>query len=101
MGDPGNIMIRITFTQKPAGSRSDYPAVGHVRVDDFGNKLFEREGYPKNIPALKCQRDYNGTGASQRISWIIDIPEGYGKVIALVEDRKNFVILYAPEAQTK
>lgn len=99
-------MQRIEFTTKPNGSRNYWPEVGvFTGQDNFGDIVWQptEDRYPQKDSRLKVQRKFDGRGASQRISWIIDIPEEYPHTIILRDsgrERSQDEIEWEPSQET-
>lgn len=91
-------MIRLEHTTKPNGSGRCWVEIGQFSApDDFGDRKWKpsEARYPQNDACLKVQRKYDGRGASQRIYWIIDIPENYP--LTIIERGAKNMILFQPK----
>lgn len=90
-------MIRIDVETKPRGSGRNWLEVGTMaEPDDFGDRKWvpSANRYPHNDTRLKVQRKYDGRGNSQRIRWIIDVPEDFP--LAIVRTGGKIEFLFTP-----
>lgn len=74
-------LIEVDYRQW--GSYSSYVECGHYKVDEFGDRVFVRECYPKDDDRLKCKFELSGRYGKNSTNTILEIivPENYPLVI--------------------
>ena len=89
---------------KPTGHNKNWLELGKFENDKFGDKTWkpnQNPRYPNQSQKLECKREWSGSrgGASEKISWKIIIPDGYGLTIVQRWGDGEIKVLFSPEAQ--